>query len=168
MNTELKLIKPNIFYQASYLIYIKELGSEERYPFPLDFDYTNFPAMLNKIQQLELGANLPDGYVPSSTYWLVENDKIIGVSNLRHHLNESLEQIGGHIGLGIRPSFRGNKLSIQLLKLTLDKAKAIGIDEVHVHCYANNPASARMIVACGGVLESEEVTDTHIVQRYIV
>lgn len=164
----MQLIKPILKYQASYLTYLKELGSEERYPFPLDFDHSDFPVMLTRIESFELGINLPDGYVPSSTYWLVESDEIIGVSNLRHYLNDQLKHAGGHIGLGIRPSRRGQKLSIQLLDMTLDKAREIGIEKVHVHCYDNNPASARMIVACGGVLESEEVTDTHMVQRYIV
>jgi len=165
---QLNLVKPNIKYQASYRSYIKELGDEERYPFPLDFNHSDFPAMLDRIQQIEQGTNLPIGFVPSSTYWLIEKHEIIGVSNLRHHLNEQLRTTGGHIGLGIRPSFRGRKLSIQLLKITLTKAVAMGINEVHIHCYRNNLASAKMIEACGGVLDSELLADGELVLRYLV
>ncbi len=165
----MKLIKPSVAYQTSYLSYIKELSDEERYPFPLDFDHSDFPAMLEKIKQYEQGINLPIGYVPSSTFWLVENQEIIGVSNLRNHLNDRLRTAGGHIGLGVRPSYRGNRLGIQLLQLTLEKAAAMGIDEVHVHCYRDNLASARMIKACGGVLDSI-VLDAYgeMLQRYTI
>lgn len=48
----MKLIKPSIKYQASYLSYIEELGDEERYPFPLDFDHRDFPAMLARFKTL--------------------------------------------------------------------------------------------------------------------
>ena len=162
------LIKPTENYQSSYHSYIKELAQEERYPFPLDFEHSDFSAMLDKIQQLEQGSNLPDGYVPSTTYWLVENHEIIGVSNLRHHLNDQLKVAGGHIGLGIRPSCRGRKLSIQLLQMTLAKAAAMDIGEVHIHCYRDNLPSARMIEVCGGVLDSEVLTGGQVVLRYVV
>jgi predicted acetyltransferase len=162
------LIKPNLKYQDSYLSFIKELGDEERYPFPLDFDHSDFSAMLDKVQDFEQGLNLPTGYVPSSTYWLVENHEIIGVSNLRHHLNDQLLKTGGHIGLSIRPSCRGGKLSIQLLHLTLAEAVSKGISEVHIHCYRENLASSRMIEACGGVLDSEVLAVGQVVLRYVV
>jgi predicted acetyltransferase len=134
----------------------------------LDFDHSDFPAMLARIQHFEQGTNLPEGYVPSSTFWLIEGDEIIGVSNLRHQLNDQLLKAGGHIGLSIRPSCRGGKLSIQLLHMTLAKAAAMGIKEVHVHCYCDNLASAKMIEACGGVLDSEVLADGHTVLRYLV
>ncbi len=165
----MRLITPSSRYHASYLSYIEELGDEERYPFPLDFEHHDFTAMLARIRQFEQGINLPVGVVPSSTYWLVKSHEIIGVANLRHQLNEQLKQAGGHIGLGIRPSFRGRKLSIQLLKLTLKQAANKGIKAVHVHCYRDNLASARMIVAAGGQLDSElSSTAGQVVQRYII
>ncbi|MCX7552586.1 GNAT family N-acetyltransferase [Marinicella sp. S1101] len=163
-----KLIKPKESFQSSYITYIEELGDEERYPFPLDFDHSDFGAMLDKINDFEQGRNLPEGYVASSTYWLIEDDELIGVSNLRHELNESLKTAGGHIGLGIRPSYRGQGLSIQLLNLTLEKAKKKGINPAHIHCYKDNTASARMIRACGGELDSELDEGGVLVQRYLV
>ena len=46
--------------------------------------------------------------VPARTYFLVrENDnKIVGMINIRTVLNESLKKYGGHIGYGIRPTER--------------------------------------------------------------
>src|SRR5699024_6384803 len=107
--------------------YILELGDEERYPFPLDFDHSNFEELLSKLDKFRKGKDLPDGYVPASTFWLVDRDEILGVSNLRHFLNDRIRHAGGHIGLGIH-----------LLGLTLQQAYALGITEVHIHCHKVN------------------------------
>ena len=164
----MKLILPCVDYETSYRAYISELGDEERYPFPLDFDHHDFDAMLARIEAFRQGQDLPQGYAASTTYWLIDNDELIGVSNLRHYLTPQIQQAGGHIGLGIRPSRRGQGLGNLLLKLTLEQAQQRGIHEVHIHCEKTNPASAAMIIANGGNLHSE-ITDEHhssTIQRF--
>lgn len=162
------LILPNPDYEHSYRRYIAELGAEVRYPFPLDFDHSDFPRLLRRLQDFRDGIDLPEGFVPSATFWLVEGSELLGVSNLRLMLNERLMQHGGHIGLGIRPAQRGRGLGKLLLRLTLAEARTHGIDHVHVHCHKHNARSARIIVANGGVLESEAPLGPDIVQRYII
>lgn len=164
----MKLILPSAKYQASYCTYIKELGEEERYPFPLDFDHQDFNAMLARIESFRQGQNLPEGYAASTTYWLIDNDELIGVSNLRHDLTPQIERAGGHIGLSIRPSYRGKGLGKLLLRLTLEQAQIMGIKEAHIHCEATNPASAAMIIANGGKLHSEIADERHTatIQRF--
>ncbi len=165
----MKLIKPTIDHQDSYLSYIEELGEEERYPFPLDFDHSDFSAWLKRVAEFEQGIELPLGYVPSSTYFMVKDGEILGVSNLRHVMNDALLEAGGHIGLSTRPSLRGQGLGIELLQLTLTEANQLDINEVHIHCYHDNPASAKMIEACGGVLDSEfKPDDGPVVLRYVI
>jgi predicted acetyltransferase len=164
----MQLILPNPTYEASYRHYIHELGDEKRYPFPLGFDHADFQELLAKLERFRNGIDLPDGFVASSTYWLVDGNELVGVSNLRHHLNERIRRAGGHIGLGIRPSMRGKGLGKHLLRATIEQAMAHGIQEVHIHCYKNNLPSARMIIANGGTLESEVVEGAEVVQRYLV
>lgn len=166
--TASKIVLPDIAYQQSYFEYIDELGEEERYPFPLDFDHSDFPSMIAKIADFAEGRNLPDGYVPSSTYWLVIDGELAGVSNLRHFLNAGLQKAGGHIGLGIRPSFRGQQWGICLMQRTIEIARKRGIDDVHIHCYADNAASAATILRCGGKLIDTVDLDAATVARYIV
>jgi predicted acetyltransferase len=149
------LVLPSGAYEYSYRAYIEELGDEERYPFPLDFDNADFGALLRRLDDFAQGRNLLDGYVPSSTFWLVEGPELIGVSNLRHRLNERIRECGGHVGLGIRPSRRGRGLGNKLMQLTILEARRRGLGELHIHCHKGNVPSARMIVASGGVLESE-------------
>lgn len=168
MNYELVL--PDAAYEPSYRAYIEELGDEERYPFPLDFDHADFASMLRRLDDFAQGVNLPEGFVPSSTFWLVHGDELVGVSNLRHVLNDRIREIGGHIGLGIRPSRRGRGLGNVLLALTIAEARRRGIDPIHVHCHKHNVVSARMINRNGGVLESEiaEPGSEEIIQRWRV
>lgn len=164
----MQLISPTTKYKNNYIAYIKELGDEERYPFPLDFDYENFTDFLKKIEDYTTGTNIPNDAVPSSTFWLMNNDEIIGVTNLRHFLNKEIEFCGGHIGLGIRPSYRGKGIGKLLMAKSIEKLQLMGVDSVHIHCYKENTASAAMIVANGGELASELVDKSKVIQRYIV
>ncbi|RUO31877.1 GNAT family N-acetyltransferase [Aliidiomarina sedimenti] len=164
----MQLVLPHANYEQSYRDYIAELGDEERYPFPLDFDHSDFAELLAKVERFRNGTDLPDGFVASTTYWLVDGDEIVGVANLRHYLNDRIRHAGGHIGLGIRPARRGHGLGSLLLKLTLEKAFERGINPVHIHCHKHNEASAKMILANGGVLQSELNENGEVVQRYVV
>lgn len=166
----LSLVLPSSEYERSYRAYIDELGDEERYPFQLDLEHIDFHALLQRLNNFTQGIDIPSGYVATSTYWLVDGPNLIGVSSLRHTLNDRIKECGGHIGLGIRPSHRGRELGTTLLSLTLDKARELGIREAHIHCHKSNPASARMIVRNGGVLHSDiKIGDPAVVvQRYVV
>ncbi len=164
----MKLVSPCAEYQQSYRQYIKELGDEERYPFTLDFASENFQELLTKLDQFAKGINLPDGYVPSTTLWLVDQQTLIGVTNLRHFLNSQIEYCGGHIGIGIRPCYRGQKLGHFLMQQSIATLQQMGVNNVHIHCYKANLASAAIIVSNGGILDSEVALNDGTVQRYIV
>jgi len=161
------LVKPHLRFKESYNNYINELADEERYPLTMDFDHTNFDSFLNKLKEYENGESLQEGHVANITYWLVEGSEIIGVSNLRPKLNEQIQYCGGHIGLGIRPSKRGQNFGSRLLELTIQEAWKLGLTELHIHCYKSNLASAKTIQANNGRLHSE-ITQDQVVQRYVV
>ena len=164
------LLKPIREYEASYRAYVQELGREERYPFVLDFDHGDFDALIARLEAMENGQRLPEGSVASSTFWLIEDGDIVGVSNLRHRLNARLRRCGGHIGLGVRPSRRGRGIGAELMRRTLEQGFRRGMDELHIHCYRANPASARIIEANGGMLHSEieHGVPPQVVQRFVV
>lgn len=164
----MELVKPTIEFKESYDGYIKELGSEERYPFPLDFDYSDFPAYLAKVNDFALGKNLPEGYVPSSTFWIIKDNDIVGVTNIRHCLNDAIRRCGGHIGLSIRPSARGYGLGNLLMNLSIQFLKDRKVSEIHIHCDKSNSASSRTIKSCGGILDSEIHSDGQVIERFIV
>lgn len=167
-NECMKLVSPTVEYQESYIAYIEELGDEERYPFPLDFEYEDFASLLKKLDNYAIGSNIPKNMVPSSTFWLIQNNKIIGVTNLRHYLNKDIEHCGGHIGLGIRPSCRGKGIGNFLMAESIKKLNSMGVNDVHIHCYKDNLASSAMILANGGCLTSEFSEQNKVIQRYVV
>ena len=164
------LIEPTVEYEDSYKSYIRELGSAERYPFPLDYEYEDFPALVKRLNNYSLGIGLPKGLVPNSTFWLVEKGEIVGVSSLRHRLTDRLKALGGHIGFGVRPSAQGRGVAKELLKRTLGRARELGIADVMIICLKDNVASARVIQANGGRLEEEYSVPEYAgpLQRYIV
>ena len=166
----LSLIKPTVKYEKSYRSYIRELGDSERYPFTLDFDFDDFTSLVTRLDNCSLGIDLPDGSVPHTTFWLVENGDIVGVSSLRHRMTDRLKRLGGHIGFGVRPSAQGRGVAKELLRRTLSEAIHLGISEVLVICLKDNIASSRVIRANGGRLESEYSAPEYagLLQRYVI
>jgi predicted acetyltransferase len=167
----LQLRKPSRDLRDSYGGLIAEIESarEKRIPFPLSFPFEDFDALLAKLEDATKGIGLPEGFVPHSTYWLVRGgNEIVGVSNLRHSLTPFLLREGGNIGYGIRPSARRNGFGREILRLTLPKARELGLARVLVTCGKENRGSARIILGNGGVFESEEFSAERgeIVQRY--
>ncbi|MEG9225988.1 GNAT family N-acetyltransferase [Aeromicrobium sp. Sec7.5] len=94
-----------------------------------------------------------DGIVHADTFWVTQDDVVVGFLQLRHHLDARLLRVGGHIGYSIRPSHRRRGHASQALNLALDRARELGLDRVLVTCHDDNPASARTIESAGGVLE---------------
>lgn len=165
-----RLASPSAAWKDSYRAYVKELEArgEEKIPFPLAFPNENFAAFLAHMAGCGRGIGLPPGFVPHSTFWLLRGDEVVGVSNLRHRLNEQLLAEGGHIGYGIRPGARGQGLGREILRLTLHEAARRRIDRVLLTCAKDNAASSAVIARNGGQLESEAWVEARgrVVQRW--
>lgn len=143
-------------------------------PWPLHLKYHTkdfYNDMLSRIDEVDKGVNL-DGYASSTIYWMydVDNDRIIGASNLRHFLDESWTKYWGHIGYGIRPSERRKGYGTLFLSLTLEKSKERGFDRVLLGVYEGNVGSWKIIEKCNGKFDKivyEEETGLPIKKYYI-
>ena len=128
--------------------------------------YENYELWLSEIENLRT-TPMPSINVPASTYFAFVNNKIVGNIQIRHSLNESLLQSGGHIGYGVHPSERRKGYATKMLALALEKCRALGIDKILVTCDKDNIASAKTILKNGGVLENEFTEENgNILQRY--
>jgi predicted acetyltransferase len=165
--------RPHAALAQSYSALVREFAAqgEDPIPFPLSFAHDNFDAFLAKLAACERGEQVPEGFVPHTTFWLVdEADQVVAVSNLRHRLTERLRIEGGHIGYGVRPSARRRGHATELLRQTLGAARALGIAEALVTCAKANAGSVATIRRCGGRLQSEAFVAERgeVVQRYLI
>jgi predicted acetyltransferase len=162
--------RPHAALADSYRALVAEFTArgEPLIPFPLAFDNADFDAFVAKLDDSSRGVGLPEGFVPNSTFWLVDEDEVVGVSNLRHRLTFLLRIEGGNIGYGVRPSARRRGHATALLRHTLGEARAVGLDEALLTCDKANAASVATILRCGGKLDSEEFIAARgeVVQRY--
>lgn len=168
MEQSVILIKPCISYKNEYLDMLTEWkkSGEELIPWTLNLDSKDFGMMVDKLNGWSNGVGLPDGFVESSTFWLVSDNKLIGAIDIRHRLNEALAYRGGHIGYGIRPSERRRGYSTLMLSLALRECEKIGLSKVLITCSKSNIGSSKTITNNGGILDSEDINDGDIFQRY--
>ena len=128
----------------------------------------NFEEWLKAIVDNSFEETVRQGFVPSSTYLAVrvEDDKLLGMIDIRHKLNEYLFNFGGHIGYSIRKSERRKGYAKEMLEQALGKCREMGLDKVLITCDKENIASASTIKSQGGVLDNEVNEEDEIVQRY--
>ena len=155
----------NEFYQHSSPIH--GVGGLDRYLKNKSYDEW----LLKVIADLDI-ANIPVGRVPALTYFYVreEDNKIIGMINIRLALNDMLRKEGGHIGYSVRPTERKKHYGSDMLKEALNVCRTIGINEVSITCDKTNLASAGVVKHCGGKLDDEFYSETYnkVIQRYII
>jgi predicted acetyltransferase len=157
----LTLIHPVKHLEADFRAAISEfrLLGEKTIASTFSYYEDNFDIYMQLISDAEKGLNLPNGFVPFSTYWLVENDQhILGFCNLRHYLNDKLQIEGGHIGYAIRPSDRRKNYGTLLLNLLLGECRAMKLNKVMITCDFDNLASQKIIEKNGGEKTGEAVS----------
>jgi len=160
---DLRLIEPHEELELEFMAVMREFvasGEYQKWGYELEIENENFGKYVQNRLDWKEGRNLPKGWVPASTFWLIRGDNtILGTSSLRHELTEHLRRIGGHIGFNIRPSERQKGYGTVILALTLEKAKELGLKRVLVTCDDNNIGSAKVIEKNGGVLEDKYSND---------
>lgn len=162
------LLSPSIEHKNAYIEMMLEWEKTNENINPSvikqEIDYDEWIDVLETYKKSE---TCPPELVPSSTYFLVNDDnKLLGAINIRHYLNKQLLQFGGHIGYGIRPTERKKGYATIMLKLALEKCKEIGLKQVLITCDKDNIGSAKTIIANNGILENEVVIEGKIIQRY--
>ena len=73
----------------------------------------------------------PDWVVTDTFFAIDENEKIVGIIDLRHTLNDFLKDFG-NCGYSVRPSERKKGHATEMLRQLLVIAKEIGMNELHL------------------------------------
>jgi predicted acetyltransferase len=153
----IRLIEPTVNFKEDFYALAEEFTAEgdDRYRDVI----TNFESFIQQCANEAAGLNLAPERVPQSTFWLVRNDRrILACSRVRHVLNAYLKEEVGQIGYDVRPSERRRGYGTQILRLTLDKARDIGLKRILITADTSNIGSWRVIEKNGGMLWSEAVS----------
>lgn len=157
----IELVRPSVDLADSWWAMVDSFGDETIHGSsyrPSDREVLRdpdaFALWVDWLAQMERpGAHVPEGRVPSSNRWILEDGRVVGTIAVRHELNGFLRQTGGHIGYAVEPGSRRRGIARAALGLGLALAARRGIDRVLVTCEEDNIASARTIEGAGGVLE---------------
>lgn len=156
----MELVVPSEQYKESFIKAIEEFHAVESvegrvvYDLKIEDLLSNFSSYISKLLLNAEGKDLPEGFVPQTTYWLVDNNEFIGTLHIRHTLNDHLLKEGGNIGYDIRPSKRRLGYGNKILELALSKAKEIGLTKALITCDETNIGSKKIIEGNGGIIEN--------------
>ena len=86
-----------------------------------------------------------------SETFLAENEEndLVGIINIRYELTPFYKD-SGHIGYSVAPQHRRKGYGTEMLQSVLKLAKQRGMTEVMLVCLADNTASKKTILRCGG------------------
>jgi predicted acetyltransferase len=136
------------------------------FPFLLDWTPTvPWSSYLEALRELRRGITMPDGRVPASFLVAEADGALVGRVSIRHELNDFLAAVGGHVGFGVRPPYRGRGFATEMLRQAPVIARAEGVDRVLVTCDEDNAASATVIERAGGSLEDVRVDPEGVPKR---
>lgn len=131
-------------------------------------DYNDYNEWLDKLNnQLKEETTLKN-LVPSTTLLAIRksDNKMVGIIDIRHKLNNYLFNFGGHIGYSIRKSERRKGYAKEMLNLALAECKKLSIDKILITCDSKNIGSYKTILGNNGVLENEIPENDRVTQRY--
>ena len=168
----IKLVRPTIELKSEALDYRQEHfdnneliinGSEL-------FDKINsYEEWLEKVNNNSKIETVDPNWVLTDTFFAIreEDNKIIGIIDLRHTLNEFLKDFGNS-GYSVRPSQRKKGYATEMLRLLIKYAKEIGLKELHLSVERDNIPSIKTIVKNGGKLERSFEFEGELADIYLI
>lgn len=117
----------------------------------------------NWVIKIHSNAKIPDKvWGKSLTYHAFDNNKLIGLLNIRYELNNDTRMKYGDIGYSVKPSERKKGYATKMLEYALKECKRLNMKKVILGCYKGNIGSAKTIIKNGGVLVKEEIENLEL------
>ncbi len=157
--SEMYLLKPDVSYKDDIISFRDEFiknndvmagcSSLEKFISPVDW--------IEHLNKLSNNDKVYKGSMASEQYIYVRksDNTIVGMVQLRRNLNKYYQTYYGNIGYSIRPSERRKGYAKRLLKEALTVCKKQGFKKLLLVCNVDNKGSEKVIIANGGVFESE-------------
>lgn len=127
-----------------------------------DSDYRKW---LEKENNYSQGKNLPNGWVPATTYFLYIDEIPVGYGRIRHSSSDYLENVvgAGNLGYAISKQYRGKGYGNILFKELLNKCEEFGYSEIKLFPYKNNEATVKIMLKNGGKIIGEFKEEKYII-----
>lgn len=146
-------------YKKSYELFMTFEADENGFLNPVyGYDYDKFLEWIEIKRDWSMGKNLPEGFVPDTTFVLEDEDKYVAIFNLRHCLNDALREGSGHIGYGVGRAYRGKGYATKGLKLAINEARKKDIQEIYLSVNKDNTPSLNAQLANGAYIHHEDDT----------
>ena len=131
-----------------------------------DISYEEYRKWLKHEDDMSKGVDLPEGWVPATTYFLYIDDEPVGYGRVRHASLEYLETVvgAGNLGYGIARAYRGMGYGGILFRELLKKCREIGYEEIKLFPLKSNAATIRIMLKNGGEIIGEFNQEKYIIK----
>ena len=130
-----------------------------------NLSYKEYKNWLQDIDNHSKSLNLPNGWIPYTTYILYIDDIPVGYGRVRHSSSEYLETVvgAGNLGYGISKEYRGKGYGNILFKELLKKCKEYGYKEIKLFPMKANEATIKIMIKNGGRIIGDFKDEKHII-----
>jgi Predicted acetyltransferase len=166
----IKLMFPTIDLKDKIIDFRDEFFKSSEKVIPGDGGLDSFNSIEEWINKIEADLTTENTYKRVAATLLLginDDDKIVGIIQLRHRLNEELLLYYGHIGYSVRPNERRKGYAKDMLKQCIELAQTKGISKLLISCDKTNIASKNTILSCCEIETLEEIEkDEEIIEKY--